>query len=575
MSGVLERLRSIADDLVLAWGWRANALAFGAGALFASGLPPFDLFFMGFVAFPVLVLLMDGAVADELGSGAGPRFRRGFVRGWWFGMGYFLLSLWWVATSFLVDGGVLLLLLPFAMVLLPIGLAIFTGFGTGLATMLWHEGAHRLLLLAGFLGATEWLRGTILTGFPWNLYGMPAMMHPVGMQSASAIGIYGVTLIAILVFSAPVLALREPRPDWANRASAGGQKPWLKNGSQMWVASLAVALAVAHVGFGIWRLSSTEVEYQPDVALRVVQPNLNQADKWRPELADENFSQYLRLSDRPTSPQTIGAVSFTHIIWPETAFPFVLTERPDALVALAELLPDNTMLLTGAVRRERPVEEGGSPKVYNTVYGINGSGEIIAAQDKVRLVPFGEFIPFGRFFDQFGISPIAASDFGFTAGAVRQAMTLPGTPALLPLICYEVIFPNEGVQDTQSNAPQWILNVTNDAWFGATPGPHQHLRHAQIRAASEGVSVIRAANTGISAIIDPLGRITNSLPLGEEGTLDSALPKPVSLPLTFREESDNTEAQNMRRRAVPQGFILAGLVFVFCMFGSIGRSRPS
>lgn len=568
MSRLLDALRRVAGDVLLQWGWRANAWAFAAGALFAFSLAPFDLFFLGFLAFPVLVLLLDGAMTDEPMRGTSGRFRRGFVRGWWFGTGYFLLSLWWVATSFLVDGGLLLALLPFAMVALPMGLAIFTGLGTGLASIFWHERPQRLLLLAGFLGASEWLRGNVLTGFPWNLMGMPAMMHPVGMQSAAAIGIYGVTLIAILVFAAPVLAI-EPRRQIAGVGGGG------KSSQHFWVGSLALVLALSHVGFGAWRLATNDVEYQPNVALRVVQPNIEQTDKWRPELADQIFAKYLELSDRATSPQTIGALSFTHIIWPESAVPFLLTETPDALVAIADLLPDETILLTGANRLERPTEEGELPRIYNAVYALDGSGQVIAAQDKVRLLPFGEFIPFAGFIDGLGISPMNAMDFGFTPGVVRQTMALPGTPALLPLICYEIIFPGAGAQNAEETAPQWILNVTNDAWFGATPGPYQHLRHAQIRAASDGLPVIRAANTGISAIIDPLGRITDRLPLGEAGTLDSALPKPVALPLTLQHESDNREADTIKPWVASKGFILVLLILSFCILGGMGRSRSN
>ncbi|MEO0637714.1 MAG: apolipoprotein N-acyltransferase [Pseudomonadota bacterium] len=565
MATPLERFRMRAGDVLLLWGWRANATAFLAGGLFALGLPPLDLFFFGFLALPILVLLLDGATTDDPSQGAGGRFRKGFVRGWWFGTGYFLVSLWWVATSFLVDGGLLLLLLPFAMVLLPMGLALFTGLGCGLASIAWHEGPQRLLLLAGALGATEWLRGNVLTGFPWNLYGMPAMMHPLGMQSSSVLGIYGVTVVALFVFAAPVLLI-EPR-----------RQPVLSSKSfdrrRFWVGSFALILALAHIGFGAWRLATTEITYQPNVALRVVQPNLNQVDKWKPELADEHFQSYLKLSDRATSPQTIGALSFTHIIWPETAFPFLLTERPDALVALADLIPDETVLLTGANRLERSADEETASRVYNSIYAINGSGEIIAAQDKVRLVPFGEYIPFAQFLDIFGLSPIAANDFGFAAGAVRNVMSLPGTPALLPLICYEIIFPNARAQSAETGRPEWILNVTNDAWFGATPGPHQHLRHAQIRAASDGLPVVRAANTGISAVIDPLGRITHRLPLGEAGTLDSALPQPVASPLTPLGQKDHTDADDLKPWLLSSSFILICLIVIFCLLGGMRRLR--
>lgn len=516
----MNLIRQWCSEIVLLWGWRANLASFLLGFVLALGLPPFDIWPIAFVCFPIFVLLLDGAARYDLDVGLKTKFKLGFVKGWLFGLGYFLASLWWVATSFLVDGGIYLFILPFAMLALPMGLAIFTGLACGIAMLNWHSGATRIMSLAGLLAASEYFRGTIMTGFPWNPLGMPAMAHPIGMQSASALGIFGVSLLAIFVFCAPVLAIQPVREGSALLPS---------NKPKIIVSALAILLAMSHLGFGVWRIASTNIEAQPNLAMRIVQPNIPQNEKWLPQLQKQHFDTYLELSNLATSPQTIGAVSFSHIIWPETALTFLLTEEAQAIGRLDELLAPETTLLTGAVRAERPIDEAGQQKVYNTLYAINGSGQILDAQDKLRLVPFGEFLPFTGILDKLGLAPRAMQAFGFTHGAERKPMKLHATPSFLPLICYEIIFQ----PDFEAEQPNWLLNVTNDAWFGNTPGPYQHLRHAQLRAVSQGVPVVRAANTGISAFIDPLGRIVQKLPLGEKGVLDGGLPNSLGISSIF------------------------------------------
>jgi len=243
----------------------------------------------------------------------------------------------------------------------------------------------------------------------------------------------------------------------------------------------------------------------------------------------------LDMSNQSVSPEAVGAISFSHIIWPETALTFLLTEAPDAIRAISQVMPSQSLLLTGAVRAERPSNDHDPMKVYNSLYALNGQAEILAAQDKQRLVPFGEFLPLTGMLDFLGIAPRFMVQYGFSPGAQQSVMELADTPKFLPLICYEVIFQPKFNKEADA---QWLLNITNDAWFGNTPGPYQHLRLAQLRAASQGVPLVRVANTGISAIIDPLGRIQKQLPLGERGILDGTLPKPVGISSRFHHRDE-------------------------------------
>jgi apolipoprotein N-acyltransferase len=238
--------------------------------------------------------------------------------------------------------------------------------------------------------------------------------------------------------------------------------------------------------------------------------------------------RYTALSDRAMSPQVRGVGDVTHLIWPESAFPFFLTREPDALAAIAELLPPGTMLITGAARYAEAASGPGRIRAYNSVYVIDDAGSILSVYDKVRLVPFGEFLPFRDLLDRLGLQQLVRVPGGFLAGDRRRAIMAPPAPEFAPLICYEAIFPR--AVTPAGERPGWLLNVTNDGWFGASSGPYQHIRQAQLRAIEEGLPMVRAANTGVSAVMDPVGRIVAMLPLGREGVLDSALPQRMAAP---------------------------------------------
>ncbi|WP_370675883.1 apolipoprotein N-acyltransferase [Pleomorphomonas sp. PLEO] len=517
--------------------------AFAAGALSALALSPIYAGPILFLTLPALVLLIDGAVV------AGPRgvrrLRPAAVTGWWFGFGYFLAGLHWVGMAFLAEGrSELVPLMPFAVAGLAAGLALFTAFGALIARLLWSDGPTRIFALAVGLGASEWLRGHVLTGFPWNLLGQAVAFTDLTAQGASVVGIYGLTFAGIAVFAAPVLLADEQ-----------GHYPWLRRLS----IALVLALVVADISWGIHRLATaapTGEAVLADARIRIVQPNIDQAAKWSPEKKQEALDKLVSLSDRKTDPQTLGAISFSEIIWPETALPFFLTEEPEALARIADLLSPGTILLTGAPRVE-PTDDvaDGGRRYYNSLFAIDDAGAILAAYDKVHLVPFGEYMPLSALLHRLGVGELFRGIGGFSSGPRRKLIAIAGHPSFSVLICYEAIFPGEVLPE--SGRPDYLVNITNDGWFGRSTGPHQHLDAARMRAIEEGLPVVRAANTGISAIIDAYGRTVASLPLGEDGVLDGFVPS--ERPMTFFQHGGST-------------FLLAFNVF-FILLALLGKRK--
>jgi apolipoprotein N-acyltransferase len=497
--------------IVLSWGWRRALVAFGAGAVSALAMAPFDAWPVLFFTFPILVWLVDGAAAGRLGG-----LPSAAIAGWWFGFGYFLAGLYWVGYAFLVDAKTFGWLMPFAVVALPAGMACYTAFGLGLARMLWTRGPTRLIALAIALTAAEWLRGHLFSGFPWNVYGYALTGPLVLAQSAALIGIWGLTFIAVAVFASPAVLMDE-RTDT--------RRPWLP-------LALAVVLLAALAGYGAMRLSRIPTAFVEGVRLRIMQPNLQQDQKFNYGAKQKVMSQYLELSDRSTGPQSGGVRDVTHLIWPESAFPFLLTREPDALAQIAALLPEGTVLITGAVRAPEAPPGQKIERAYNSIYVIDHDGSILSVYDKIHLVPFGEYLPFQNFLEKLGLMQLTKLPGGFIAGERRRAMEVPRAPRMLPYICYEIIFPGEAMPD--GARPGWLINLTNDGWFGISSGPYQHLQQARVRTIEQGLPLVRAANTGISAVIDPLGRIIKSLPLGTEGIMDASLPRRIDAPLYAR-----------------------------------------
>ncbi|MBZ9938895.1 apolipoprotein N-acyltransferase [Mesorhizobium sp. BR1-1-16] len=501
-------LSALADAVLLSWGWRRALIAVGAGALSALALPPFGLFPILFLTMPVLVLLLDGATSPP-GAGAVRRLVPAFRTGWMFGFGYFLGGLWWIGAAFLAESGAgVVFLMPFAVLLLPAGLALFWGLATALARIVWPEGWRRVVLLAVVLAVAEWLRGHILTGFPWNAFGYTLMPMPLMMQGAALVGLWGMTLLAFLVFMAPVLLIGE-------RTGGAGRR----------IAFLVIlALFLGDLGYGAARLALSDEPMVPGVKLRLVQPVLAQDEKWSPGRDSAVLQRYLSLSSQGMTED--GASPFSILIWPETALPFFLTDQPNALAAIGAMLPKGTTLITGAARSEPGADPDAAGRVFNSIYVIGDDGVIRDAYDKVHLVPFGEYLPFDGLLSRLGLHEMVALPGGFDAGRRLRTLPVEGAPSFGPLICYEIIFP--GAATDRRLRPRWLVNVTNDGWFGNTPGPHQHLQQAVVRAVEEGLPLARAANTGISAIVDPYGRIIAALALENEGVVDGPLPEALA-----------------------------------------------
>jgi len=488
-------IRRIATALESLSTWRRFAVAFALGALATVALAPLHAFALLVLSFSGLIWLLD----------AQPTKRGACAVGWWFGFGYFAAGLYWTGFAMLVDAASYAWLVPLASLGLPAGLALFSA----LAGLIYHgvrhrfglSGAARILLLALAWTAVEWLRGTILTGFPWNLIGYTWMGSDAMAQAASLVGVHGLGLITVAAAaSAATIA------DQGSRSARFGP------------ALVALAALAVIWSLGTWRIATTVIEDVSGVKLRLVQANIAQHHKWQPALRRKNLERYIRMSSSP------GAEDITHIIWPETATPYFLEQDPELRKSLGALVGPGGALITGAPRTTPTREE--SFRIWNSVVVLDSHGEIVAHYDKFHLVPFGEYVPLRPLLGLLGIQKLVAGRGDFQRGPGPQTLDLPGLPPVSPLICYEAIFPGR-VKDA-ARRPDWMLNLTNDAWFGMTAGPHQHLAMTRMRAIEEGLAMVRVANTGISAIVDPLGRVRKRLELGQGGVVDGALPKPVA-----------------------------------------------
>jgi apolipoprotein N-acyltransferase len=497
-------------------GWPVRRLAFrvsalsgarrllasaAGGAIAALSLPPAGLWPALIVGLGVLIWLLDGVAGQH--RSLKRRMVSAALVGWSFGFGYFVTSLYWLGFAFLVDAERFALLMPLGVAALPAGLALFWAGAAAGAIAVWRPGPRRAVALAAALAAGEWLRGHVLSGFPWNAPGYAAGGLDGLGQGAAFVGLYGMTLLMLL---------------WACLAAVLASEALSRRalvGVILMLATAPLALAAGH-----WRLATASTATFENISMRVVQANIAQGDKWIPEHRDDIVAAHLDLSTSG------GMAGVTHLVWPESAVPMLIDEAPDARRQLVRALPDDVTLLLGALRRELH-DPAGTPsvQVFNSLFALSGSGDILARYDKWRLVPFGEYLPLEALLKPLGLRQFVPLPLGFSAGPAPLTLAIEGTPAFAPLICYEAIFPR--VLIDRQDRPAWLLNVTNDGWFGNTAGPYQHLEQARFRAIEEGLALVRAANTGISAVIDPYGRILGRLALGEAGRFDSPLPRPL------------------------------------------------
>ncbi len=472
-------------------------VAAATGALATLSLSPYSYWIVLPVSFSALVWLLDGA-------GAHRSFWRGFAIGWAFAFGYFVPSLWWISEAFWVEPEKFAALIPFAVAGLPSYLALYWGVACGIAARIWPGGIARILLLAVMLAVGEWLRGHMLTGFPWNLPGYGVSSLDGLSQVASLAGIYGLTLIVMLVAMSPAALWQHGRP--VRLAHAGG------------FLGLMAALVVGMHAWGTARIASA-ASLPPDQGriVRLVQPSIPQDRKWDPAWRQHIIDTYISMSARPWPDAAASGAPL--LVWPESALPVLLAEEDDLRRRIAALMPTGSLLFTGGLHRV--MQTDGMATIYNSLLAIDQTGHILGRHDKVRLVPFGEFLPFAFILEPLGIRQLANLPGGFSEGVHDRVVQVPGAPAFAGFICYEAVFPRSIPWETR---PELLLNVTNDAWFGTSGGPHQHLAQSRFRAIEQGVPMVRAANTGISALIDSFGRIRSRIDLGVVDSLDIRLP---------------------------------------------------
>ncbi len=431
--------------------------------------------------FSVIGLFLVVAVFYRLGS-----VRRAFGFGWLVGAGYFASTMFWIVDPFLVEPDKTGWMAPFALLFMAGGLALFWAAGFATAAWIGRNGRGRVLALVVTLGLAELARSYILTGFPWGLLGYIWVGTPVA-QILAFIGPHGLGGVILGLIVLPFVF---------RRRGVG--------------AGLGLLLFALIWAGGVWQLSNPVPPRQNPVRLRLIQPNAAQNEKWDPKLALVFLQRQIDLSESPAK------IPPDLVIWPETAVPFWWGTEPALQRRIAAAAPDGARIILGARRYQ-------GRRIYNSMVYLGPDGKALNIYDKAHLVPFGEYIPFGSILSRFGIYGLAANEGGgFSAGAKGRLMDLGALGTIRPLICYEAIFPQE--IGTGKARADWILQITNDAWFGRLAGPQQHFMQARARAIEQGLPFVRAANTGISAVIDARGRVIASLPLGVSGKLDAWLP---------------------------------------------------
>ncbi len=497
-----------AMDRLRALRARPRLMALLSGALIGLAQPPFG-FLPGLFGYALLLWVIEGDL--------GPRPKRlAFLLGWLSAFAYYLISCFWVAEAFLVDAATYGWMAPFAATLLPAGLGLFWGLCCAVYLWLKPRGARRFVVFAALFSAFEMFRGMALSGFPWDLSGATWKAGGAMSQTASVVGVYGLGFLTVAAFASPV-AVRGGR----------GWKGWWP------VIASAAVLAVCLAG-GEIRLLTTRVT---DTALlvRLVQPAVGQKAKWTHGTFGPLFDDYVGMTRAP-SPR--GGRAPDIVVWPEGALPVILEDllANDSWTApvMAGLLRDNQTLIMGTSRQD--IDGHGGEVWRNSMMimrRLNGRTEITGFYDKFKLVPFGEFTPFASLLNPIGFKALTHLDDSFTPGPRTRPVSFAGLPRFLPLICYEGIFPSLDMTDyhvaNDERRPHFIANISNDAWFGATSGPLQHLNLASYRAIEEGLPMIRSTPTGVSAMVDPLGRVKpgSDLGLGVRGFRDVLLPDRV------------------------------------------------
>ena len=489
-----------------------------AGAATALAFPPFGLL-PGLLGYALLMGLWDAPAPER-------RLKSAFWRGWLAGTAFFLISTWWVAEAFYVDAQDQGWMAPIAVALLASGLGLFWGAAAALYAWARPRGALRPIVFAGCFCLFEWLRGHVLTGFPWDLAGETWRAGSAPSQTASLVGAYGLGWITVAACATPSLLTLLPPGTRRLRGPGGRRENWIAVG----LATLSIA---GLYGYGLIRLAHTAPVSASAPWVRVVQADVDQESKYDEALFRSILGRYVRLTAGPPSSPSGRMPDI--VIWPEGAIPDSVNDylAPDSWTRAAitgALKPGQTLLL-GGYRLEGP---GDPPKAYNSLLALrakDGGLAMTGLYDKFRLVPFGEYLPAESLLAPLGFKKLVHVTDGFDPGPPPRPISPEGMPRVQPLICYERLFPGFVRQGSRiGGRPAWIVNVSNDAWFGRTSGPWQHLNIASYRAIEEGLPMVRATPTGVSAVIDAYGRIRPGASLGQGaiGVIDAPLPPPLA-----------------------------------------------
>lgn len=465
-----------------------------------AALPPYYYTVFLFIAFSGLMLLLNRTENKKQAA----------FLGFCFGFGYFSAGLAWVSNALMIDGMGFQALAP----LPPFGFGVWGGMfpaAACLTAFFVPKGIRRIVAFSAAWAILEWVRSWLFTGFPWNLTASVWTDDPVLLQSASVWGAYGLGMVSVFAASLPSLAARPLKEK--------------KYGAAVVPFVCAAVVVGALYGYGAARLKQAPAvsETIRGTMIRLVQANIPQGQKWSDDGAERNLMTHVHLS------RAEGAEKVTHVVWPETATQYLLLNNDFARSMVTSALLPGSILMAGSLRAD-PVEGAFPPfKMYNSIVVLNDIGVHLGSYDKSHLVPFGEYAPLSSVFPF--IRKLTPVGFDFSVGSGVRTVTLPRTLPVGMLVCYEVIFPGH-VADKQIR-PYWLLNVTNDGWYGISAGPHQHFAAAQMRAVEEGLPLARAANTGISGMIDAYGRVTASLRLGEKGVVDAGLPRRTEKPTFY------------------------------------------
>lgn len=473
--------------------------SFILGAASVLALPPHYAFVILFITFSGLLLLLDKA----------PNLKNSFAIGYWFGFGFFAFGFSWIGNALLIDPLHFGWLYPICLFACGAFFGLFIAFPALLS--FWFKNLYaKIFAFATFWVIFEWIRSFFLTGFPWNLLGSVLAFNIQAIQLASVIGTYGLSLLVILITSAPALFIK------------------YKNRQSLAVAStIIIGLSLIIGSFGFYHYHKYNDKTPSETIIRFVQPSIPQNMKWDKAALENNLNQYIKLS------QAEGLDKVDFVLWGETASAFALDMEDYYRQSITEAIPEHGYLITGLVRYKFDNYDYYQP--MNSMFVLNKQGDIENYYDKTHLVPFGEYIPLRQYMPRW-VRPVTNTIANFKAGSGHKKINIKDYPSFGSLICYEIIFPAEVVDNTQK--PEWLINLTNDGWYGDSSGPYQHLVTTQLRAVEEGITIARIANSGISAMISRTGEVIASLPLNHNGYIDVPLPQQLSMPTLYGKYSN-------------------------------------